>query len=145
MTEFEALPDHSEPPCGERGPSSSEQAAALAKAYDPIRAPWEAYAGPVEGLWLIMPVECSGSTVPVARIDHSRDGYEATRLGAERVARLIAAAPDLLDALTEASKMFRRYQGLHEAKGTVDGAQKAATNKNMADSCDAAIALATGR
>jgi len=59
-------------------------------------------------------------------------------------ARLIAAAPDLLEACVEAAKTFRRYEALHLDKGTVDGAQKAAANASQAKSIEAIIARARG-
>lgn len=62
----------------------------------------------------------------------------------EANARLIAAAPDLLEACVEAAKTFRRYESLHLDKGTVDGAQKAAANASQAKSIEAIIARARG-
>jgi hypothetical protein len=62
---------------------------------------------------------------------------------AEANAALIAAAPDLYEALAEAAAKFRAYEQLHAAKGTVDGAQKAAANAAIAKRCEAALAKAT--
>ena len=58
--------------------------------------------------------------------------------------RLIAKAPELLGVAIKARDTFRRYEGLHLEKGTVDGHQKAAANKYMADLLDGVIRQATG-
>jgi hypothetical protein len=59
-------------------------------------------------------------------------------------ARLIAAAPDLLDAVRAAERTFRHYAELHAAKGP-DGADKAARNTELADRMAAAIDKAESR
>ncbi|MFO1080825.1 MAG: hypothetical protein U1E23_09395 [Reyranellaceae bacterium] len=46
---------------------------------------------------------------PVAVVDHADDHYEPTRREAEANARLIAAAPMLLEALKEADKALSQY------------------------------------
>ena len=43
-------------------------------------------------------------------------------------ARLIAASPDLLDALKDAAATFRYYERIHRAKATDDGEAKAEIN-----------------
>ena len=63
------------------------------------RTPWEAVPSHLEGLCRVMPVDHTNSTCPVVVVDHSRDGDEATRLSAIPIARLIAAAPDLLEVV----------------------------------------------
>lgn len=62
----------------------------------------------------------------------------------ERAERAEKASAMLLTVLIGAANTFRRYEVAHNAKGTVEGAQKAAANKHMADQCVAAITLARG-
>ncbi|WP_454760607.1 hypothetical protein [Caulobacter segnis] len=62
----------------------------------------------------------------------------------EANARLIAAAPDLLDIAIRARDQFEFYAKSHEAKGAEDGNQKAEINRYMAAQCAATIARATG-
>jgi len=57
-------------------------------------------------------------------------------------AQLYAAAPDLYEALSEAAKAFRKYEQSHNAKGSVEGAQKAAANAYLAKLCEAALSKA---
>ncbi len=82
------------------------------------------------------------------QIDAEHDAVCTTQFcyapNTEANARLIAAAPDLLEACVEAAKTFRRYEVLHLDKGTVDGAQKAAANASQAKSLEATIARARG-
>jgi len=59
-------------------------------------------------------------------------------------ARLIAASPTMFEVVRKCRDTFRMYEKMHLDKGTVDGMQKAAANKYMADMCDAAIAKALG-
>lgn len=63
-------------------------------------------------------------------------------------ARLIAAAPDMLEALEEtrtalqhAANTFYRYAKLHRAKGTDQGDEKACANAGMGEEMNAAIAV----
>lgn len=51
-----------------------------------------------EGLFHILRVNCTKTTVPIAILDHSRDGHKETRtITTPANARLIAAAPELYD------------------------------------------------
>lgn len=59
-------------------------------------------------------------------------------------ARLIAAAPDLLEACIQAAIQFRFYEQQHLAKNTPEADAKAHSNHAMAKICEAAIAKATG-
>lgn len=59
-------------------------------------------------------------------------------------ARLIAAAPDLLEDLREATATLRRYEALHRAKNTEDSTKKAEANAALAVRFEATIAKATG-
>lgn len=81
---------------------------------------------------------------PVDLVDEA--GRQFLRIGttpeALPLARLYAAAPDMLEALKTAAKAFRQYEASHNAKGTVEGAQKAAANKYRAELCEAAITRA---
>lgn len=58
-------------------------------------------------------------------------------------AHLIAAAPDLYEAVSRAARMFRHYEELHRAKGTKDGDDKAASNAGIAEFCEAALTKAS--
>jgi hypothetical protein len=51
-----------------------------------------------DGLWYVMP-ESDPERIPIAIIDHADDNYPPARAMAEHDARLIAAAPELADAL----------------------------------------------
>lgn len=86
----------------------------------------------------------------------TRGGWPVAELHADRndiyyvavkraYAALIAAAPELLEAAREAAKAFRRYEALREAKGTVEGAQKAGANAHRAKQLEAAISKALGK
>lgn len=61
----------------------------------------------------------------------------------EANARLIASAPDLLEALRKAAKWFRDYERQHRAKLTGEGNLKADTNAERAAFLEAAILKAT--
>jgi hypothetical protein len=69
--------------------------------------------------------------------DHS------SRAENEANAKLIAAAPDLLEDLREAAATLRRYETLHRAKGTDDSMAKAEVNAALASRFEATIAKAT--
>lgn len=58
---------------------------------------------------------------------------------------LYSAAPDLLEALREAERVFRSYAALHAGKGTAEGLIKSNTNLEHANACQRAIAKAEGR
>ncbi len=62
----------------------------------------------------------------------------------ERLARLIAAAPELLEACVDAGMTFQHYAELHAAKGTPEGDLKAKRNLDMAKKLCKAIAKARG-
>lgn len=75
--------------------------------------------------------------------DFNAGGAHRTILERRKNALLIAAAPELLDAVRKAEHTFRHYASLHTAKGP-EGADKAARNTEMADRMAAAIAKAAG-
>lgn len=52
-----------------------------------------------DGLWHIQPENYSATRTPICVVDHADDHNPPTRLKARDDARLIAAAPDLLEAL----------------------------------------------
>jgi len=56
-------------------------------------------------------------------------------------AHLIAAAPDLYEALKKAAEVFRAYQSHHEANRHTDKAER---NKFYAEQIEAALAKARG-
>jgi hypothetical protein len=63
---------------------------------------------------------------------------------AQANAHLIAAAPDLYAKLEIAATIFREYERLHLAKGTLDGDAKAYRNAQYAEEMEAALAKARG-
>jgi hypothetical protein len=63
---------------------------------------------------------------------------------AEANARLISAAPDLLEALETAARRFRDYERIHREKRTSEGNLKADNNADLAEYCERAIAKARG-
>lgn len=80
------------------------------------------------------------NTVVIAGVHGAAgDDYRAE---VEANARLIAAAPDMAEALRKAAAQFRLYERLHAAKGTPDGNEKARTNAVMAAECEAALTKA---
>ena len=58
-------------------------------------------------------------------------------------ARLIAAAPDLLQDLQAAAAQLRQYEALHRAKNTEDSLRKAEVNAELATRFERTIAKAT--
>jgi len=58
-------------------------------------------------------------------------------------AKLIAAAPLLLDDLIDAAAQLRRYEALHRAKGSDDSLAKAEVNANLAARFEQTIVKAT--
>jgi hypothetical protein len=60
-----------------------------------------------DGLWSILP-ESNYERLPICTVDHADDHDTATRAGAKHDALLIAAAPDLLAALKQASECVRK-------------------------------------
>lgn len=64
------------------------------------------------------------------------------RYPAKANARLISAAPDLLEMLRLCASQFRAYERMHRAKKTPDADEKAEVNAKMASGCEAAIAKA---
>lgn len=64
---------------------------------------------------------------------------------AEANARLIAAAPELLEECRFAAETFERYAELHRQKDTEDGYAKAAANAEAAKRIRAAILRAESR
>ena len=79
--------------------------------------------------------------VTVCDLYYLHAGAAVALPNAETNARLIAAAPVLLEALEKAEKQFRWYTELHEAKGP-EHAAKADRNREGAERCAAAIAQA---
>ena len=69
------------------------------------------------------------------------DGYFACQNPDD--AKLIAAAPDLLNDLIDAAAQLRAYEILHRAKGTDDSTAKAEVNAALASRFEATIAKAT--
>jgi hypothetical protein len=69
------------------------------------------------------------------------DGYFACQNPED--ARLVSAAPELLDDLREAAATLRHYEALHRAKGTDDSIMKAEANAALAARFEATIAKAT--
>lgn len=67
---------------------------------------------------------------------------EGFRAEVEANARLIAAAPEIYEALTQAVGWFQQYADGHTAEGDAD---KAARNQTRADTGRAALAKADGR
>jgi hypothetical protein len=57
------------------------------------------------GLWNILP-EDDVERLPICVIDYADDHDEPTRESAEKIARLIAAAPELLEACKKAIHFF---------------------------------------
>ncbi|ELF6206825.1 hypothetical protein RNI54_003655 [Pseudomonas putida] len=58
-------------------------------------------------------------------------------------AKLIAAAPLLLEDLVAAAAQLRKYETLHRAKGTADSLAKAEVNAELAARFEKTIATAT--
>ena len=75
--------------------------------------------------------------------DFNAKGISRSIFERRKNARLIAAAPELLDAVRVAENTVRHYANLHAAKGP-EGAEKAARNTELADQMTAAIAKAEG-
>ena len=60
-------------------------------------------------------------------------------------ARLIVAAPDMLEELRLAAAQFRFYERQHRAKGTEEATNKAGTNMRIAARIEALIDKTEGR
>jgi hypothetical protein len=69
-----------------------------------------------DGLWHVIN---DPHRVPIAVVDHSRDGHPPTRKQAEDDARLIAAAPDLLHAAKLALTIIEGLE--HQTSESIDG------------------------
>lgn len=65
----------------------------------PVKRPFHSSRRPIfeDGLWAILP-EAHLERIPICEVDHADDHDPPTRLKAESDARLIAAAPELLNA-----------------------------------------------
>lgn len=118
---------------------------------------------PIAGAWTPGPWKHSAITAPPIERDervwvYAPDGngnhpriavVEAVMRDGDRIAintanaRLIAAAPEMYEALKLAAEAFRGYERLHLEKGTVEGAQKAAANAHRAARCEAALSKAS--
>lgn len=62
----------------------------------------------------------------------------------DRMDRLVAFSPKLLEAVREAAAKFRHYEALHLAKGTDDSRAKAAVNGELASRFEVLVARAAG-
>jgi hypothetical protein len=62
-----------------------------------------------DGLWGIFPAGAHRTTVPICVVDHADDHDPETRASAEDHARLIAAAPELLEALAGLLNAYSYY------------------------------------
>lgn len=60
-------------------------------------------------------------------------------------AKLIAAAPEMLDMLERAALQFRYYERAHREKGTEDSTRKSEVNAGLAYDIEQVIAKATGQ
>lgn len=60
-------------------------------------------------------------------------------------ASLIAAAPEMYEALQKAARQFSYYAENHRSKGTPESESKAQTNEAYAAMCRAALSKATGQ
>ena len=80
-------------------------------------------------------------TAPEPGREHHKRWYQTVT---HPDARLMAAAPDLLEAVSLAEHTFRHYANLHAAKGP-EGADKAMRHTELADRMAAAIAKAEGK
>lgn len=106
--------------------------------------PWEFV---MDGTWpmILSSALDEDGEVRVPVVDMFHGGYDFADRGWPLAAnaRLIAAAPDLLEACIHAACQFRYYEQLHLAKGTQDGDEKAHRNHELASRMEAAIARAT--
>jgi len=82
--------------------------------------------------------------IGIAIVERGADDAPTYPVDFEQIAnaRLIAAAPDLLEALKSAAEWFQGYADGHAAKGDADKAER---NQDRADACRVAIAKAEVR
>lgn len=93
-----------------------------------------------EGLWRILP-EADVERCPIAEVDRANDHDLPTRLSAADDARLIAAAPDLLEALQGAIGALEQDHDAGKEMGDSDWEGLA---YQRLEAARAAIARATG-
>jgi hypothetical protein len=105
--------------------------------------PWEAIEI-TEGNWHVLPIDRHPHRLPIAILDHHRDGHEPTRtIITPADARLMAAAPELLEALRIAKAAIR---GIND-DGTHRGDKRGLIgfSDDEREMIDAAIAKAQGK
>lgn len=97
--------------------------------------------GPWEPLWGNATRIC----ISAEEMDVAEVLYTSAQRGRHTAnAYLIAAAPTLFTKVAIAATIFREYERLHMAKGTVDGDAKARRNAQYAEEMEAALAAAQG-
>ena len=82
------------------------------------------------GLWHVVPAS-KPERLPICTVDYADDHHEPTREKAEADARLIAAAPEMLDALNAAEDLLHRmgmqssdaYQEINAAIANATGGE----------------------
>lgn len=93
----------------------------------------------IDGEYIDGRAECTFDVIAVCE-----DEFGDPMPNANANASLIAAAPDMYEALKRAERWFRDYERQHRAKGTSEGNLKADTNEERADFLRAALARAEG-
>jgi len=103
------------------------------------KGPWSVHPGHYPGFLVVKGASFNISVVTTAR-DLDFNDFCARRADAH----LIAAAPDLLEALERAAIQFRHYELSHREKGTDDSMRKAEVNADLAYDLEQVIAKAKG-
>lgn len=101
------------------------------------------------GPWELTPTGSLGAYVEGRRSwTHIASVFDETtidqRPAGEINGPLLLAAPELLTIAVRSAETFRMYEQLHAAKGTPEGDKKAASNRAVAEACEAVIAKARG-